>query len=980
MDTNLTKQQMAQGLTTFFIFILLSFFGEKAEAQQSVLKDSLILDSSIRQGRLPNGFTYFLKHLPGCTSKLHMRLLSKAGASLEDDDQLSLAHAVEHLAFKATENFPSGIRNTHQLAEFGIGMYDLTATSGRRETEYSFDVPNDKPKAMNLGLLWFKDIIHGLKLTKEDIDQVRGELRQEHIIRNGDDINRHSANSRLYAKIFPCGLDDSNFFEHLESFNSKALRRYYRDWYRPDLMAVSIVGDFENVEEVEREIIRIFGELPTPRNPRELKDCSSAYFKRPNQYQVVEREMDSTKLLHDQAVVYKLFFRDSVVSKNLHRKEGLQRQKLLKMLAAVIHERLGTVIGDDPFFRVGASYLYDSRALPPVLEIKLRLENGKEKEAIGKVMTVIRQLVEYGLSEQEWARLKGDQLRAVSRKSLESYKYWNNSIQRLFIYGEALPANKSGELERWLEALTLAEFNSILEEFLGKMPEDIGVIAPVNHKALSFDESHIRSWISKSFTGSIEPYEFYKGISSLMNEEDKKKLPTKPYVITGMGPAEAKEILLENGVKVVLKNIKAAAGGSSRIKIHGFSLNGAKGFSDQEYLSALNAPGIIRESGVNGFQKFQIKKYLDKTSLGPGGILPYVGDYETGIKGEADLKDFEILLQLAHLYFTKPNKDSLAFENWKYKEYKAYQSPSYTLSNVDFKNAVKTFFRESIESGFFGSKFIQGTEKFEAVRETKFDIAFKSYKKLFGDPSEFTFVITGQFDENNIISLVQKYLGNLPSGSAKIEFPTKKVKPKAQELPQGPLLVKLPAPKNYQLKNVHYGVRFFKKATTEEFWKNQISMEALGGVTNQKVWALRFEKNYSLYTVGVSGNYDRQMQRYEIQSDIECRKEECRDLRDEYKRIVAEIKSGKISKKEFQQGTERINFYYSAKRLNTPEVIHERLLNYYRYKQPWIEPQIAETFVKSLTKDDITAMANKLFQEENFYGFLMKNEEVNLEF
>ena len=161
-----------------FIIILNCFSCRGIQEGQST-RDGHGIDSSMRYGRLPNGFTYFIKSIQEPQEKLFLRFYNKGGSNQQDQDQLDVAHGVEHLAFRETENFPEGIGNNSVIKEIGMGIYDYYAYSGNRNTEYYFDAPNNSMKALEVGLLWFKDIANGLKLSLSDIEQVKGELRQE---------------------------------------------------------------------------------------------------------------------------------------------------------------------------------------------------------------------------------------------------------------------------------------------------------------------------------------------------------------------------------------------------------------------------------------------------------------------------------------------------------------------------------------------------------------------------------------------------------------------------------------------------------------------------------------------------------------------------------------------------------------------------------------------------------------------------------
>lgn len=960
--------------TIFLISLLNLCFACKGTQTEHISEiDAPPLDSSIRYGRLSNGFTYFLKSIPGPQDKTYLRLYNKAGGNQEDLDQLELSHAVEHLAFKATKNFPLGLRNDKKMSRQDMGMYDATAVNGNKSTTYIFDAPHNNGEALELGFLWFRDIISGLKLTEKDIDQVRGELRQETISRNGKDLNAFIMKGELRSLLFPCKAASSNLFDHLENFSSQSLKRFYKDWYHPDKMGLSMVGNIGDLDEMERRIKKSFSCLPSPEARREPKHCDTEYFQQEPQFLTVERLPDTSKVLQNNEVNMKLFFRDPVTHKNLRNMEGPKRLILMQLLNSLINDRIREATNDYQSFYFGSRHLYESKGLPPALEIIMESREGKEKEVINKAIHYLNQIKKYGFQEMEWEKGKQRRLEYLHSISEEDANYWIKEIEKNYVRGEALPSNKLHDLREWLDGYTLTEFNDFVRQFLKNNPEDIAIIAPSGSKALSYSEKEVRSWIENEFRHPSEPFTPPKIPSSLLTQEELAKLHEAEYVDNGTGASGAREVVLENGLKIVLKPYAPTSESKTRIKIHGFSLKGADCFPKEDYFSAINAPSIVKHAGVHGLDKFQMNRFLSRKSISPGGIFPYVLDQESGIQGNADLVDFEIMLQLIYLHFTRPNKDRMAFEDWKIQEKEAFRDPSYDLSRSDLNNAIMEILGEKPKSSVMGKKILSGTRRYEGVQRTNYTKAYQAYEKLFKNAKDFTFLISGDFEETSILPLVQKYLGNLPNSP--YDFCDTLVGGDNGKLPDGPEFVEIPAPEYYRLKNVSYGIRFIEEADDSDGWKEKLRIEALAAITNQKAWTLRHQKGFSLYMIGVGGKFNEDMNRYEIGSTLDCVPEEFPMIRKEFKQIVSEIKSGEISEEEFKQGLQRMYSIYSSKRGNLPRVMDPKLYNHYRYGQSWLEPVEIESFVRSLTVEDIVGTANKIYKDNNFFEFVMRDKE-----
>ena len=86
-------------------FLLLCFFYISSFAQYK-LTDPLPVDPSVKVGKLSNGLTYYIRKNVKPEKKLELRLAVNAGSVQENDNQLGLAHFMEHMGFNGSKNFP----------------------------------------------------------------------------------------------------------------------------------------------------------------------------------------------------------------------------------------------------------------------------------------------------------------------------------------------------------------------------------------------------------------------------------------------------------------------------------------------------------------------------------------------------------------------------------------------------------------------------------------------------------------------------------------------------------------------------------------------------------------------------------------------------------------------------------------------------------------------------------------------------------
>ena len=228
------------------------------------------LDSAVRRGRLTNGFTYYIRRNTRPEQRAELRLVVNAGSILEDADQRGMAHFVEHMLFNGTRRFKKNDIVSY-LESIGVRFgADLNAYTSFDETVYILPVPTDKPGLLDRGFDILEDWASGALFDSVEVVNERGVVLEEW--RGG-----LGAEARIRDKQFPTFFKGSRYAERLpiglpdviRSARPAPLKRFYRDWYRPDLMSVVAVGDIDPAA-VERLVREHFGHLkgPARRRPR----------------------------------------------------------------------------------------------------------------------------------------------------------------------------------------------------------------------------------------------------------------------------------------------------------------------------------------------------------------------------------------------------------------------------------------------------------------------------------------------------------------------------------------------------------------------------------------------------------------------------------------------------------------------------------------------------------------------------------------
>src|SRR5262245_18062283 len=219
--------------------------GAGSAAVTPAVPDALPLWPQVKRGVLPNGLTYYVMPHGKPEKRAFLWLAVNSGSVGEDDDQRGLAHFVEHMAFNGTKRFPKNDL-VNYLEKIGMRFgADVNAYTNFDETVYQLEVPTDGDEYLAKGLdirrAWAGDVT----FDPAEVDKERGVVLEEWRLGRG-------AGQRLFDKTVQVQFKGTRYADRLtiglpetiKGAPRDAVARYYKDWYRPDLMAVIAVGDF----------------------------------------------------------------------------------------------------------------------------------------------------------------------------------------------------------------------------------------------------------------------------------------------------------------------------------------------------------------------------------------------------------------------------------------------------------------------------------------------------------------------------------------------------------------------------------------------------------------------------------------------------------------------------------------------------------------------------------------------------------------
>ncbi len=716
---------------------------EKAKPAQSWSLGTLLpVNPNVKIGKLDNGITYYIMKNAKPEKRAELRLAVNAGSILEADDQQGLAHFCEHMAFNGTTHFKKD-----QLVKYleSIGTRfgnDLNAGTSFDETVYMLQIPTDKEEILNQGFQVLEDWAHNVTFDDDEIDKERGVILEEMRLGTG-------AGQRIRDKQFPVIFKGSKYAERLpigkedilKHFKHETLKKFYHDWYRPELMAVVAVGDFDPAA-IEKKIVEHFSRVPKPDHP--VARPATPVPGNAQTLYTIATDPEATG-----ASIRILVKHDPLKEKKV---VDYRRTMIENLATTMLNERLDELRqqSNPPF--IGAySYYGNYVRAKDMYTIGAQVENNGVARGLETILTEGYRVRKHGFTETELERAKTNLLRRWEEMYNERDKTNSDNFAeedvRNFLEEEPIPGIEAEYSlhKKYTPSVTLAEVNKLAAEWFTdenmvvalSMPEKKGVAVPTEK-----DLADVFAAVKKK---TIEPY--------VDKVSDKPLVVVPPNGATIAGEKKDADLgttewSLSNGIRVVLKptDFKNDEILFGAISPGGNSLTDAK-----NYLSGSMAAGIIDESGLGDFDAIQLRKALTGKVV---NVSPFISDQQEGLSGSAAPKDLETMFQLIYMYFRETRKDTTAF-NSNMSRMKAMLENYGAMPEAVFSDTVRTTLAQYHP--------LRKPLTVKRLEEVDLDALYKVYRDRFSDASDFTFLFVGSFDPEKIKPMVLQYLGALPA-------------------------------------------------------------------------------------------------------------------------------------------------------------------------------------------------------------------------
>ncbi|MFT3780968.1 MAG: insulinase family protein [Nibricoccus sp.] len=908
------------------------------------------LDPAVQTGKLPNGLTYYIRKNVKPEKRAELRLAVKTGSVQEDDDQLGMAHFVEHMCFNGTEHFPKN-ELTHYLESLGVRFGpDLNAYTSFDETVYMLTIPTDKPDILVKGIQIMSDWAHEVTFDSTEVEKERGVVVEEWRLGRG-------ANQRMRDKYVPVLFKDSKYATRLpignkdaiEKNSHDAITRFYRDWYTPENMALVVVGDIDPAE-ILNLITKEFDHTPASKNARPVV-----------KYPVPDNEKPLYAIVSDKEAthnVVQLCFKTPPPS---YQTVGEYRRHFVENLFThMLNQRFFEIVQqpNPPFIQAGGSFGELWTRAKSAFQVYAVVDNNGFQRALAATLTEVERVQRHGFTDSELARAKQTLLKGLEqayneRTATPSSQFASRYVQ-VFLDG-----NPAGGIEydytyakENMAGITVDEVNRLAAEWITPRNR-VAIVQCVEKEGLSAPTVAELEAIGQQVAASkIEPYQEKKIASSLM-----EKVPAPAKIIEEKQIAEVgvTELKFANGVRVILKPTTFQ---KDEILFRAFRAGGQSLFPEDYNLSAQLAAPYRGVAGMGNFSTVELRKILAGKRASVSLQLEL---YYEKVSGSCAVADRETMLQLTHLLFTQPRRDEGAYASL------------ITRVQASLKNQLSNpmvAFRNEVEKARYNNH-----PRNPDVLPTDADWATVNLDKVLTvsktrleNAAGFTFVFVGSFTVEEIKPLLATYIGSLP-GKAGAEPAWRDLNLRSVIGPVDQAIYHGSDPKSFALISLD-GAAQFSRDESHKLW-------SLGSILQRAYIDKLREELSGVYGFSVSASLSRvPYQHFNFDLALPCAPENVQKLTDAAYAEIKRIQENGPNPEELQKEIE-------TQRRATEKDAKEnsgwlwKLEKIYTNNEPFTRLSNPEELISLVTKEEMQRVAKQYLKTENCLRYTLYPEKKN---
>jgi zinc protease len=706
------------------------------------MTDPLPFDPAITTGTLDNGLRYFIEPNAYPKDRVELRLVLPVGSLQEDPDQLGLAHFLEHMAFNGTTHFEAG-ELVSFLESTGVQFgAHLNASTSFDATTFMLALPSDDPELLDQGMLILTDWAQGMRLEAEEIEKERGVVLEEWRRAQGAGFRTSQLSLPLllgddYGSRWPIGTEES-----LLNFEHDALRRFYKDWYRPDLMGVVVVGDVDTAQ-MESRIRDLFGSMVVAEDARTPTKAELPVHPDGAILILTDPELQSPSIQLNRTEPFQwggdLEFLKSYIAG--------------RMASQMLNERIGFLARQDDAPILGAGggrqvFNADIR----IASMGIGVTEDKIEVGLEAVLTELRRASLHGFTEPEWQRALA-QSRSMWETIIAEDQNTDSAnhaseILRHFLTGEYMPGT---DIEYYLvkrimdEVLTIEDANQAMAGFMPasnrvlilSLPEKEGLEPPT--------EEALRSLIARVDASQPEPPEAETEARPLVTNTPE---PGSVIEESHIEKLDLTTWVLSNGVQVHLMPTDLK---EDEILFSSYSWGGLSLHSDEDFIAGSTAVSLTQGSGLGEHDVDSLVRMLAGVTA---GVSPMLSSLSQGLAGNSAPRDLETLFQLIHLRVVEPRFDTNAYERMQNNMRTGLQN---RLVNPQVQ------FSDKRNELLFGGHFRTRPWTIDTVEEMDLERSEAVLRERFADMSEQHFFFVGSFELDQMRPLVETWLASLPS-------------------------------------------------------------------------------------------------------------------------------------------------------------------------------------------------------------------------
>jgi len=930
----------------FFLLTLLLIAGMSSQliAQE---KEAIKLDPQVRYGKLDNGLTYYIRANAVPENRAEFYIVNNVGAILETDAQDGLAHFCEHMAFNGTKNFPDkGVLNFLETNGVKFG-HNVNAFTSLDVTAYNLsNVPLRREGIVDSSLLILHDWAACVSYDAEEIDKERGVIHEEW-------RTRRSPNMRMQQVINPVLYEGSKYAKRdvigkldvIDNCDYETMRSFYRDWYRPELQALIIIGDFDT-EKMEQKVKKLFSSIPEGNVNKERK-----YFPVPN-HKETKVAIASDK--EAQNTMVRLYYKNDIVPKDQKDLAYYNKQVNSALFSIMINNRLRELTQKEnpPFIYGYSGYSNLVRTKDAYMSLAMA-PNGKAIDALEAILTENQRIKKHGFTPSELERAKAEIISQTKKefndreKQKNSYYVWQYFDH--YLQNEPAPGIEFEYeyLQKYLPSIKVNQINKLAALWIKNENVVATITAPEQEGVSLPTEQDVLNTINKVRSNDIAAYKDAVSGKALV-----ANLPAAGKIINTQGDNayQTESWTLSNGAKVIVKptNFK-----EDQILFSAFSAGGYSLVATEDLPSVQMATSILANSGLGQFNAIELSKQLAGKNI---RVSPYIGQFSEGLQGEATPEDLETLLQLTHLYFTAP----------KFTEtgYKAYMSRigAYLENKASNPQAIFGDTLSMTLNDYHPRVFPFNQDMLEKV---DFNKLAPLYKKRFANAGDFTFVFTGNIDKEKVKPLIEKYIASLNGTKEHESWKDNQVRPPQKNVSKE-LIQTMETPKSTVCVTYHGQMPYN--------FENKLMLETISHILDLRYTKRIREDEGGAYGVAVNENAnDFPVDAFQLLTYFDCAPERADMLKaiihEEIRRIAEEgpsdvdlTKAKEHFLKSRQENLKENRFWQSA------------IKNREMHGQDMIMLDNFENAVNNINKESVQKMARELFSHAKQIEVVMKPE------